>query len=119
MKKNQILTVAITLLLAFVLAGCSPDDPSHPTTLRAPQGEEVFGKYVALGNSLTAGYQDAGLVGFTSFGMPTGQYYSYPRLIAGQLGLDNSIGNSEFSEPYIACRVWNCPPPAARPTPPG
>jgi len=102
MKKNQILTVAITLLLAFVLAGCSPDDPSHPTTLRAPQGEEVFGKYVALGNSLTAGYQDAGLVGFTSFGMPTGQYYSYPRLIAGQLGLDNSIGNSEFSEPYIA-----------------
>ncbi len=102
MKKNLIITTLLALLLAFVLAGCTIDPADHPTNLRAPQGTEVFGKYVALGNSLTAGYEDAGLVGFTSQGVPTGQYYSYPRLIAGQLGLDNSIGDSEFSQPYIA-----------------
>ncbi len=102
MKKNLIITTLLTLLLAFVLAGCTIDPADHPTNLRAPQGSEVFGKYVALGNSLTAGFEDGGLVGFTSQGIPTGQYYSYPRLIAGQLGLDNSIGDSEFSEPYIA-----------------
>ncbi len=102
MKKHLIFSVLLALLLAFALAGCTTDPADHPTGLRAPQGTEVFGNYVALGNSLTAGFEDGGLVGFTSQGIPTGQYYSYPRLIAGQLGLDNSIGNSEFSEPYIA-----------------
>ncbi len=102
MKKNLLITTLLALLLAFVLAGCTTDPADHPTNLRAPQGEEVFGKYVAVGNSLTAGYEDGGLVGFTSLGLPTGQYYSYPRLIAGQLGLDNSIGDSQFSQPYVA-----------------
>ncbi len=102
MKKHLISTGLLALLLAFVLAGCSLDKADNPTGLRAPQGEEIFGKYVAVGNSLTAGYEDAGLVGFNSLGLPTGQYYSFPRLIAGQLGLDNSIGDSEFSQPYIA-----------------
>ncbi len=102
MKKHLIFSGLLALLLAFALGGCTIDPADHPTGLNAPQGEEVFGKYVALGNSLTAGYEDGGLVGFTSLGVPTGQYYSYPRLIAGQLGLDNSIGDSEFSEPYIA-----------------
>lgn len=50
---------------------------------------------MSLGNSLTAGYMDSGLI-------MNGQLFSYPRLIAGQMGIDNSVGDSDFSQPYVA-----------------
>ncbi len=86
----QALTAAA--LLAVLLAGCTPDEPS-PVELSIPQptGEAVLQNYVALGNSLTAGFMDAGLV-------MNGQVNSYPQLIAQQLGYPSGT----FMQPLIS-----------------
>ncbi len=91
MKKLIAIIAALPVLLALLLAGCTVDDPAHPDGLTGVSGH----KYMALGNSLTAGYMDSGL-------MMNNQVSSFPRLIAGQMGIDNSIGDSDFSQPYIA-----------------
>ena len=75
MKKTITLITVLPVLLALLLAGCSPEDPDHPTNVTAPAGEQLFANYVAMGNSLTAGYMDSGLA-------ESGQATSYPRLIA-------------------------------------
>lgn len=82
------------LLVGALLAvgGCSleaPDDPSGQ--INAPGTEDAGARYVSVGNSLTAGFMDGGLV-------MSGQMYSYPNLIATQLGLSSS----QFTQPYIA-----------------
>lgn len=87
-KLFKVLTV-LPVLLAFLVAGCTVDDPDSSTDLVAPSGEQLFSDYVAIGNSLTAGFMDGGLV-------INGQRNSYPRLIATQ------IGAPEFDQPYIS-----------------
>lgn len=82
------------LLLGALLAlgGCSleaPDDPSDD--INAPGVEDAGARYVAVGNSLTAGFLDGGLI-------QSGQAYSYPNLIAAQLGLSSA----QFTQPWIA-----------------
>ena len=79
--------VVLPVLLGLLLAGCTVEAPDSQT-LQAPEGQEIFAKYVALGNSLTAGFMDGGLA------MP-GQLGSYPNLIARQ------IGATEFTQPYV------------------
>jgi hypothetical protein len=88
MKNVLLKTLTLPVLLTLLVAGCSLDSPDHPSGVEAPP---VFSSYVAIGNSLTSGYMDSGL-------MQAGQATSYPRLIAGQLGLDVN----EFSQPWIA-----------------
>lgn len=58
-----------------VLAGCTDSAPSGPA---AGLGSVSVKKYVAIGNSLTAGYQSSGLY-------QSAQNYSFPNLIAKQL----------------------------------
>ncbi|MCP4293013.1 MAG: hypothetical protein GY780_14400, partial [bacterium] len=90
--KKLLTTIAIVpVLLALLLAGCTVSDPDHPDGLTSLNGH----KYMSLGNSLTAGYMDSGLI-------MNGQMASYPRLIAGQMGLDTTVGTGEFSQPWIA-----------------
>ncbi len=91
--KNLIkIATVMPVLLALLLAGCALDDPGDPTATVNPPGlEDAGARYAAIGNSLTAGYMDSGL-------MQPGQANSYPRLIANQLGLDNT----EFSQPWVA-----------------
>jgi len=92
MKKLIKIATVMPVLLALLLAGCSLDDPADPTGQVNPAGVADAGtRYVAIGNSLTAGYMDGGL-------MQAGQINSYPRLIANQLGL----GTTAFSQPWIA-----------------
>jgi lysophospholipase L1-like esterase len=74
MKRNLF---PVLLLLAVFAAGCSEED-------RTPSGPNSFGSidksvYVAVGNSITAGYQSGTLC-------ESWQVYSYPNLIAQQLG---------------------------------
>lgn len=106
MKKNLILTLT-SLLLVLLATGCDPDAPDSSDALTAPTVDEVFANYAAIGNSLTAGFMDGGL-------MYAGQMSSFPRLIAGQLGLANAPGDMEFSQPWI-----NPPGIASTSAPPG
>ena len=60
-------------------------------TFSASSGTAVFTKYVAIGNSLTAGYADGALY-------HNGQKTSIPNLIAGQLQL---VGSGAFVQPMV------------------
>jgi lysophospholipase L1-like esterase len=57
----------------------------------ADKGSADFTRYVAIGNSLTAGYADGALY-------KSGQLYSIPNLIAGQL---QTVGNKSFVQPIV------------------
>ena len=89
MKKILTCAAVLPILLALLVAGCTVDDPSHPTGLVTPTGTALFANYVSMGNSLTAGFMDAGL-------MIDGQLNSFPALIAGQIGIE------EFTQPYVS-----------------
>lgn len=99
MKKTyrDILTLPALLLAAalLTLTGCAldaPDEASGPLNPINPPGLEDAGtRYVAVGNSLTAGFMDGGLI-------QAGQANSYPNLIARQLGLSSA----QFTQPWIA-----------------
>ncbi|HEV7993338.1 MAG TPA: SGNH/GDSL hydrolase family protein [Gemmatimonadaceae bacterium] len=61
----------------FALAACeSKRDAIGPTS---PSGGDIFRSYVAIGNSITAGFQSNGINDST-------QRQSYARLLAGQMG---------------------------------
>lgn len=71
---SHIVFLAAVVGLA-VLTGCTDSAPSGPAV---GLGSTTVTKYVSIGNSLTAGYQSAGLYA-------SAQAYSYPNLIAQQL----------------------------------
>ncbi len=77
-----------TLLIGLFLSSCDVSDPSRPK-LNVEFTQLVLSKYVALGNSLTAGFQSSGLA--EDF-----QLHSYPYYIAKQ------IGYTDFQQPLIA-----------------
>jgi len=72
--------VLLILILAFsvVWLGCELKTPETPK-LNLTQGQLALNKIVAVGNSLTAGYQSAGL-------RRDFQEHSYPYLIVQQMG---------------------------------
>ncbi|HEY7235361.1 MAG TPA: SGNH/GDSL hydrolase family protein [Gemmatimonadaceae bacterium] len=97
-------------LLAFVGAASScTDDNAKVLGPRPSQGGGMFQSYVALGNSITAGFQSAGINDST-------QKRSYGVLLAGQMG-------TRFA--YASIANPGCPPPIdnfnnqTRVTPPG
>lgn len=82
MKK---LVYTICCLLAF--AGCKPE-----LEMEAPSaGGADFSRYVAVGNSLTAGYADNSLY-------RSGQESSYPNILATQFRL---VGGGDFKQPLL------------------
>ena len=77
----------IFILGAFgFLTACKP-------TITAPtaKGSVDFTRYIAVGNSLTAGYADGGLY-------LTGQLISYPSIIAKQMA---TVGGGSFNQPLF------------------
>lgn len=91
MRKSLIILLGVTLA-GLLAAGCSLDSPSN-VTLDYPQptGAGLFANYVAVGNSLTAGFMDGGLI-------MTGQSTSYPQLVATQMGYPAG----SFMQPLLA-----------------
>lgn len=84
MKYKSILLI----LILAVLFACEPKiDDFSPS-----KGDADFTKYLAIGNSLTAGYADGAL--YTS-----GQNYSFPNILATQLKIVGMQG--EFKQPII------------------
>lgn len=87
--KNYLYRSGFLAIFASVLfTSCDPeiDAPS------ASSGEADFSTYVALGNSLTAGFQDGALY-------REGQINSYPAILADQFELVG--GNSAFKQPLM------------------
>jgi lysophospholipase L1-like esterase len=91
MKLMMKVFLIMTGLVGLSLTGCSDSAPSGPVP---SLGSASVKKYVAVGNSLTAGYQSAGLYA-------SAQMYSYPNLIAQQLTKAGaSLGS--FEQPYYS-----------------
>ncbi|RME00684.1 MAG: hypothetical protein D6814_03080, partial [Calditrichaeota bacterium] len=87
MKKIALMVLSLAGLLWFI--SCEVNTPSQPK-LNITPNKLVLNKVVAVGNSLTAGFQSAGLV--ENF-----QKHSYPYYIAEQMQKAD-----EFEEPLIA-----------------
>lgn len=82
--------VVVALLL---LASCKPE--IH--TIKPSSGSANFSRYIAIGNSLTAGYADGGLY-------RAGQLVSYPSIVAKQM---QSVGGGAFNQPLFSADQAN------------
>jgi len=89
--KTTKLILAAGSLLAFLAAGCSPDDPpATALSITQPTGPAALAQYVAIGDATTAGFMDAGLE-------QAGQLSSYPLQIA-----QRRSPSPPFVQPLIA-----------------
>ena len=77
MLRLNTLTRVAALGAVVALAACS--DKPNPLGPSTPVGGDIFKSYVALGNSITAGFQSNGIMDST-------QRQSYARLLAIQMG---------------------------------
>jgi lysophospholipase L1-like esterase len=75
-------------LLGLALGGCQPDLDDSP---KSSAGQADFSRYIAVGNSLTAGFTDNGLY-------REGQLNSYPNILATQF---KSVGGGDFAQPLF------------------
>jgi lysophospholipase L1-like esterase len=91
--KNKFILLA-TLAIGF--ASCEPEFEKE-VTADYTSGEANFSSYVAIGNSLTAGYMDGTV-------SRVGQTYSYPNLLAQQFAL---VGGGAFTQPSYADDTYN------------
>ncbi|MCK5033697.1 MAG: hypothetical protein KAS18_08685, partial [Calditrichia bacterium] len=89
MKITKWILVLIILPLMLIWVGCSLEKPTETETVLS-LGSTDFSTYVAIGNSLTAGYQSGSLI-------EKHQELSYPNLIATQTGVD-----ANFEQPIIS-----------------
>lgn len=80
----------IKSLLAVAILGMASCKPELDTVTPS-KGTADFSRYIAVGNSLTAGYADNGLY-------LEGQQNSYPEMIAGQM---KTVGGGEFYTPFF------------------
>ena len=92
MKKFRILHLYIIAGLLF-LGACKPEIKNPAAT----HGSANFSRYIAVGNSLTAGYADGGLY-------LAGQQNSYPSIIAKQM---QSVGGGTFTQPLFSTAQAN------------
>jgi lysophospholipase L1-like esterase len=90
MKKFILFMIVLCLSLGI---GCGIDTPEQPM-LNMEQNQLVLSKMVAVGNSLTAGFQSSGLCECM-------QLQSYPYLIARQIGKTNGFEQPLIDHPGI------------------
>ena len=92
-SKNRFRWGLVLTLLAGMNACKNNDiDPNANIAVVAPtRGSADFTRYVAVGNSLTAGYADGGLY-------RDSQLNSYPNILAGQFA---TVGGGSFTQPLF------------------
>jgi len=85
---------ALLLLSSMLMFTACDDDEVTDPTVENPLGTLDFTRYIAVGNSLTAGFQSGAL-------LSDGQVNSYPNLITTQIG---ATGDTTFtmSQPLLA-----------------
>ena len=91
--KNKFIYLAI---LAAGFASCEPEF-ENSVDANYSSGDADFTTYVAIGNSLTAGYMDGTVY-------QSGQMNSYPNMLAQQFSL---VGGGSFTQPSFADDVDN------------
>ena len=91
--KNLKLYIYVLLVGLIGLSACKPELHSPKPT----SGSADFSRYIAIGNSLTAGYADGGLY-------RAGQLNSYPSIIAQQM---QSAGGGTFTQPLFSADQAN------------
>jgi lysophospholipase L1-like esterase len=94
MKKRYIY---IALLAAVGFTACEPEFENELSDSNYSAGDANFSSYVAIGNSLTAGFMDGTV-------SRVGQGYSYPNLLSQQFAL---VGGGAFTQPSYADDVNN------------
>jgi hypothetical protein len=94
----------IAAIAALVAAAGCVDSGDHLLVRTPPQGGALFERYVALGNSITAGMISSGLTAET-------QLQAYPVLLAQAAG-------AEFGVPLLVPGTAGCPVPFAGPLTP-
>ena len=87
MKRHIYKTSLLALSAGLLLSSCDPEIDAPA----ASSGQANFAKYLAVGNSLTAGFQDNGLY-------REGQLNSYPAILADQF---EEVGGGEFAQPLF------------------
>jgi lysophospholipase L1-like esterase len=93
--RTNLIRVATTFGATLTLVACESNrDVVGPSSL---SGGDIFRNYVAIGNSITAGLQSAGINDST-------QQQAYPRLLATQMGTPYR---------YASLIAPGCPPPVA------
>ncbi|WP_300564491.1 G-D-S-L family lipolytic protein [Flavobacterium sp.] len=78
-------------LVSLTFVACNNDDEATVEEVPVTAGTADFSKYVALGNSITAGYSDGAL-------FKAGQLNAYPKLMADQFAL---VGGGAFNIPMM------------------
>ncbi|MBB1148786.1 MULTISPECIES: hypothetical protein [unclassified Myroides] len=81
----------IAPLLAFLVAACEPSIKDEINSGTYYAGEADFSSYVAIGNSLTAGYMDGTLY-------RSAQKNSFPNILAQQFKI---VGGGDFTQPPL------------------
>ena len=84
-------------LLAAGLVACEPEFDNEVSNASYSAGDADFTSYVAIGNSLTAGFMDGTV-------SRVGQTYSFPNLLSQQFAL---VGGGEFTQPSFEDDVNN------------
>lgn len=82
------------LIASLAVVSCSQDEEDNSgvqAEVAVSAGTADFSKYIALGNSITAGYSDNAL-------FKAGQANAYPKLMAEQFA---TVGGGEFKVPYM------------------
>ena len=90
--KNYLYKIGTAVLFSssLLFVGCDPEFEEDEVTFS--QGENLnLTKYIAVGNSLTAGFQDNGLY-------REGQLSSYPKIMSDQFAL---VGGGDFIQPLF------------------
>lgn len=90
---NKFKNIFILTAGVLALAACKPNIETPVTT----NGNADFSRYIAIGNSLTAGYADGGLY-------LEGQQNSYPSIVATQMLY---VGGGTFTQPLFAAGQAN------------
>ena len=75
--KNKFIYLAV---LAAGFISCEPEFENEVSDASYTSGDADFSSYVAVGNSLTAGYMDGSV-------SRVGQSYSFPNTLAGQFAV--------------------------------
>lgn len=91
--KNKFIYLAV---LAAGFISCEPEFENE-VDANYTSGDADFSSYVAVGNSLTAGYMDGTV-------SRVGQTYSFPNTLAGQFAI---VGGGMFTQPSFADDVNN------------